>query len=121
MSRTIVNSFRHDAAADLRNGLRHFNGQVKNSRRQVVSLVTAKISARQHGVCTQSNTSFARSPQETQESDPLEVDWKRLDRTTLKARLSGGNIHDDNGNFACQEVIAIDITEQRLLETQLRH
>jgi hypothetical protein len=28
---------------------------------------------------------------------------------------------DDNGNFAGQELIAIDITEQRLLEAQLRH
>jgi diguanylate cyclase (GGDEF)-like protein/PAS domain S-box-containing protein len=64
---------------------------------------------------------FVRPPQETQEIEPLEVDWKRLDGTLLKARLSGRNVHDDNGNFAGQEVIAIDITEQRLLETQLRH
>ncbi|MGB9423565.1 MAG: sensor domain-containing diguanylate cyclase [Candidatus Acidiferrum sp.] len=64
---------------------------------------------------------FAQSQQETQEIQPLEADWKRLDGTVLKARLSGRNIHDDNGNFAGQEVIAIDITEQRLLETQLRH
>jgi GGDEF domain-containing protein len=35
--------------------------------------------------------------------------------------LSGRNVHDDHGNFAGQEVIAIDITEQRLLEAQLRH
>jgi diguanylate cyclase (GGDEF)-like protein/PAS domain S-box-containing protein len=64
---------------------------------------------------------FAPHPQETQEIEPLEVDWKRLDGTILKARLSGRNVHDDNGNFAGQEVIAIDITEQRLLEAQLRH
>jgi diguanylate cyclase (GGDEF)-like protein/PAS domain S-box-containing protein len=64
---------------------------------------------------------FARSPQEIQEIDPLEVDWKRLDGTILKARLSGRNVHDDSGNFAGQEVIAIDITEQRLLEAQLRY
>ncbi len=64
---------------------------------------------------------FAPSPQETKEIEPVEVDWKRLDGTILKARLSGRNVHDDNGNFAGQEVIAIDITEQRLLEAQLRH
>ena len=64
---------------------------------------------------------FAPRPQETKEIEPVEVDWKRLDGTILKARLSGRNVHDDNGNFAGQEVIAIDITEQRLLEEQLRH
>jgi diguanylate cyclase (GGDEF)-like protein/PAS domain S-box-containing protein len=63
----------------------------------------------------------APHPQETQEIEPLEVDWKRPDGTILKARLSGRNVHDENGNFAGQEVIAIDITEQRLLEAQLRH
>lgn len=64
---------------------------------------------------------LARRPQETKEIEPVEVDWKRLDGTILKVRLSGRNVHDDNGNFAGQEVIAIDITEQRLLEAQLRH
>ncbi len=64
---------------------------------------------------------FARPLEETTEIDPVEVDWKRLDGTILKVRLSGRNVHDDYGNFAGQEVIAIDITEQRLLEAQLRH
>ena len=59
--------------------------------------------------------------QEAKEIEPVEVDWKRLDGSVLKVRLSGRNVHDDHGNFAGQEVIAIDITEQRLLEAQLRH
>lgn len=64
---------------------------------------------------------LAWRPEETKEIEPVEVDWKRQDGTILKVRLSGRNVHDDNGNFAGQEVIAIDITEQRLLEAKLRH
>jgi PAS domain S-box-containing protein len=64
---------------------------------------------------------FALPAQETTETEPVEVDGKRLDGAVLKARLSARNVHDDNGNFAGQELIAIDITEQRLLEAQLRH
>jgi diguanylate cyclase (GGDEF)-like protein/PAS domain S-box-containing protein len=64
---------------------------------------------------------FAPHLEETTEIEPVEVDWKRLDGTILKAGLSGRNVHDDHGNFAGQEVIAIDITKQRLLEAQLRH
>jgi diguanylate cyclase (GGDEF)-like protein/PAS domain S-box-containing protein len=61
-----------------------------------------------------------RSPQATQ-IDPVEIDWKRKDGTTLKARLSGRDMYDDQGKFAGQKIIAVDITEQRTLEDQLRH
>jgi diguanylate cyclase (GGDEF)-like protein/PAS domain S-box-containing protein len=52
--------------------------------------------------------------------EPLEIDWKRKDRTTLKVRLSGRDMYDARGKFAGQKVIAVDITEQRTLEDQLR-
>ncbi|GAC1622518.1 MAG: hypothetical protein PVS2B2_17330 [Candidatus Acidiferrum sp.] len=58
---------------------------------------------------------------ETKQIDPVEIDWKRKDGTFLKTRLSGRGIFDDEGNFAGHEIIAVDFTEQRTLEEQLRH
>lgn len=58
---------------------------------------------------------------ETKRIDPVEIEWKRKDGTILKARLSGRGIYDDEGNFAGHEIIAVDTTEQRTLEDQLRH
>jgi diguanylate cyclase (GGDEF)-like protein/PAS domain S-box-containing protein len=58
---------------------------------------------------------------ETNRIEPVEVAWKRKDGTPLKARLSGRAVFDDNGNFAGHEIIAVDVTEQRTLEDQLRH
>jgi diguanylate cyclase (GGDEF)-like protein/PAS domain S-box-containing protein len=52
--------------------------------------------------------------------EPLEIEWKRKNGTTLKARLSGRGIFDEHGDFAGHEVIAVDITEQRALEDHLR-
>ncbi|MGB2645057.1 MAG: diguanylate cyclase [Candidatus Acidiferrum sp.] len=53
--------------------------------------------------------------------EPVEIERKRKDGTTLRARLSGRGVYDDNGNFAGYEIIAVDVTEQRTLEDQLRH
>src|SRR5580692_9732895 len=53
--------------------------------------------------------------------DPVETEWKRKNGTMLKVRISGRGIIDDHGNFAGREIIAVDITEQRTLEDQLRH
>jgi diguanylate cyclase (GGDEF)-like protein len=39
----------------------------------------------------------------------------------VKARLSGRGVCDDRGNFSGYEIIAVDVTEQRTLEDQLRH
>jgi diguanylate cyclase (GGDEF)-like protein/PAS domain S-box-containing protein len=64
---------------------------------------------------------FSRGVPDTKRIEPIEVEWKRKDGTTLKARLSGRGIHDDHGNFAGHEIIAVDVTEQRTLESQLRH
>ena len=57
---------------------------------------------------------------ETKQIDPVEIEWKRKDGTTLKARLSGRGVYDHQGNFTGHEIIAVDVTEQRTLEDQLR-
>lgn len=58
---------------------------------------------------------------ETERIEPIEIEWKRKDGTSLKATLSGRGVYDDHGNFAGHEIIAVDVTEQRTLEDQLRH
>ncbi|HET6930545.1 MAG TPA: diguanylate cyclase [Candidatus Acidoferrum sp.] len=66
-------------------------------------------------------TSFTGRSAETKQIEPVEIEWKRKDGTSLKARLSGRGIYDDHGNFAGHEIIAVDVTGQRTLEDQLRH
>ena len=58
---------------------------------------------------------------DTKRIEPVELEWKRKDGTKLRARLSGRGIYDDHGNFAGHEIIVVDVTEQRMLEGQLRH
>jgi diguanylate cyclase (GGDEF)-like protein/PAS domain S-box-containing protein len=53
--------------------------------------------------------------------EPIEIEWKRKNGTVLKARLSGRDAFDEHGNFNGCEIIVVDITEQRMLEEQLRH
>jgi diguanylate cyclase (GGDEF)-like protein/PAS domain S-box-containing protein len=64
---------------------------------------------------------FAGLVPETKRIEPVEMEWKRKDATTLKVRLSGQGVYDEHGNFAGHEIIAVDVTEQRTLEDQLRH
>jgi diguanylate cyclase (GGDEF)-like protein/PAS domain S-box-containing protein len=52
--------------------------------------------------------------------EPVEIEWKRKNGTTLKARLSGRGVFDEHGEFVGYEIIAVDITEQRALEDHLR-
>src|SRR5216684_243709 len=52
--------------------------------------------------------------------EPVEVEWKRKNGTTLKAGLSGRGVYDEKGDFASYEIIDVDVTEQRALEDQLR-
>jgi len=52
--------------------------------------------------------------------EPVEIEWKRKNGTTLKARLSGRGVFDEHGDFSGYEIIAVDITEQRALEDHLR-
>lgn len=53
--------------------------------------------------------------------EPVEIEWKRKNGTTLKAQLSGRGAFDEHGDFDGYEIIAVDVTEQRALEEQLRH
>jgi diguanylate cyclase (GGDEF)-like protein/PAS domain S-box-containing protein len=64
---------------------------------------------------------FAARIPETKRIEPVEIDWKRQDGTTIKVRLSGRGVYDDHGSLAGHEVIAVDVTAQRTLENQLRH
>jgi PAS domain S-box-containing protein len=58
---------------------------------------------------------FAQIAPDSKRIDPVETDWKRKDGATLKARLSGLGVYDEQGNFAGHEIIVVDITEQRTL------
>jgi len=65
--------------------------------------------------------SLAAASSDPDRAEPIEVEWKRKNGTILKARLSGRDALDEHGNFNGCEIIAVDITEQRRLEEQLRH
>jgi diguanylate cyclase (GGDEF)-like protein/PAS domain S-box-containing protein len=52
--------------------------------------------------------------------DPIEIEWKRKDHTSLKVRLSGREVLSEQGELEAYEVIAEDITRQRDLEDHLR-
>ena len=51
--------------------------------------------------------------------DPLEIEWKRKDGTSLKVRLSGREVGGERGKGG-YEVIVEDVTKQRELENHLR-
>jgi len=63
---------------------------------------------------------LAGSSPESVRIEPVEMDWKRKNGTTLKARLSGRGVFDERGDFAGREIIVVDITEQRAFEDHLR-
>jgi len=52
--------------------------------------------------------------------DPLEIQWKRKDGTTLKVRLSGQEVLGEQGELDTYELIVEDVTKQRQLEDHLR-
>jgi diguanylate cyclase (GGDEF)-like protein/PAS domain S-box-containing protein len=52
--------------------------------------------------------------------DPVEIEWKRKDQTTLQVRLSGREVLSEQGKLEAYEVIVEDITRQRELEDHLR-
>jgi len=52
--------------------------------------------------------------------DPLEIEWKRKDGTTVKIRLSGQEVMGEQGELNTYEVITEDVTKQRQLEDHLR-
>jgi diguanylate cyclase (GGDEF)-like protein/PAS domain S-box-containing protein len=65
-------------------------------------------------------TAVVRRADEKMRIEPIEMDWKRKNGTTLKARLSGRGFYNDHGTFVGYEIIVLDITEQRALEDHLR-
>jgi diguanylate cyclase (GGDEF)-like protein/PAS domain S-box-containing protein len=52
-------------------------------------------------------------------ADPLEIEWKRKNGTTLKVRLSGREVSNE-GKMDSYEIIVEDVTQQRKLEDHLR-
>jgi diguanylate cyclase (GGDEF)-like protein/PAS domain S-box-containing protein len=66
-------------------------------------------------------SALAGRSSETMRINPIEIEWKRKNGTTLKVKLSGRGIYDEHGECVGHEIIAVDITEQRMLEEQLRH
>src|SRR5467141_459128 len=52
--------------------------------------------------------------------DPVEIEWKRKDGTTLKVRFSGQEVIGEQGELDTYEVITEDVTKQRQLEDHLR-
>jgi diguanylate cyclase (GGDEF)-like protein/PAS domain S-box-containing protein len=52
--------------------------------------------------------------------DAIEIEWKQKDGTTLKVRLSGQEVRDEQGELHSYEVITEDVTKQRQLEDHLR-
>src|SRR2546429_5974770 len=52
--------------------------------------------------------------------DPIEIEWKRKDHTTLKVRFLGQEVLGEHGELDAYEVITEDVTKQRQLENHLR-
>jgi diguanylate cyclase (GGDEF)-like protein/PAS domain S-box-containing protein len=52
--------------------------------------------------------------------NPLETEWKKKDGATLKVRLSGREVHTQQGKRDGYELIVEDVTQQRELEDDLR-
>jgi diguanylate cyclase (GGDEF)-like protein/PAS domain S-box-containing protein len=65
-------------------------------------------------------TSVSGSSPEPVRMEPVEIEWKRKNGTTLRARLSGRGVFDERGDFLSYEIIVVDVTEQRALEEHLR-
>jgi diguanylate cyclase (GGDEF)-like protein/PAS domain S-box-containing protein len=63
---------------------------------------------------------LAGSSPESVRIEPVEIEWKRKNGTNLKVRLSGRGVFGDQGMFVGYEIIAVDVTEQRALEDDLR-
>jgi diguanylate cyclase (GGDEF)-like protein/PAS domain S-box-containing protein len=58
-------------------------------------------------------------PEEPGRADSLETEWRRKNGTTLKIRLSGREVGDDE-ETGSYEIIVEDVTQQRKLEDHLR-
>jgi diguanylate cyclase (GGDEF)-like protein/PAS domain S-box-containing protein len=63
--------------------------------------------------------SFAGTSSESAQIEPVEMEWKRKNGTSLKVKLSGRGVFDDHGKCIGYALIAVDLTEQRTLENDL--
>src|SRR6202035_4264997 len=52
--------------------------------------------------------------------EPIEMEWMRKDRQSLKVRISGRQVISDEGELTAYELITEDVTKQRELESHLR-
>jgi PAS domain S-box-containing protein len=52
--------------------------------------------------------------------DGIETEWQRRDGTPIQVRVSGRPVFGETGDLACFEVFVMDVSEQRMLEEQLR-
>ncbi|PYU48897.1 MAG: hypothetical protein DMG53_06100, partial [Acidobacteria bacterium] len=59
-------------------------------------------------------------PDQQGSADPIEIEWKRKDHTTLKVRLTGQEVLGEHGELDAYEVITEDVTKQHQLEDHLR-
>src|SRR5437588_510696 len=66
-------------------------------------------------------SALAERSAERMRINPIEIEWKRKNGTALKVRLSGRGIFDEHGDCVGHEIIAVDVTEERTLEQQLRN
>jgi diguanylate cyclase (GGDEF)-like protein/PAS domain S-box-containing protein len=66
-------------------------------------------------------SALAGRSSEAMRINPIEIEWKRKNGTALKVKLSGRGVYDDHGVCVGHEIIAVDVTEERTLEQQLRH
>jgi diguanylate cyclase (GGDEF)-like protein/PAS domain S-box-containing protein len=53
--------------------------------------------------------------------EPVETEWKRKNGTTAKVRICVRGAYDDHGYFVGHDIIAVDITQQQILEEHLRY
>ena len=58
-------------------------------------------------------------PEQQGTIEPVEIEWKRKNATTLKVRLSGQEVMGEQGELHSYEVITEDVTKQRQLEDHL--
>src|SRR5467141_3666331 len=65
-------------------------------------------------------TQLLGQPDQQGSVDPLEIEWKRKDGTTLKIQFSGQEVMGEQGELDAYEVITEDVTKQRQLEDHLR-
>jgi diguanylate cyclase (GGDEF)-like protein/PAS domain S-box-containing protein len=63
---------------------------------------------------------FGSPSAEKNRIDAVEVEWERKNGTILRAKLSGRGVYAEDGRFIRYEIIVVDITEQREIESQLR-